>query len=133
MATLFGVQIAHSRYDTFMASMKPPGVRSGRSPLPSPTGACGAPWTTRSIPKTGSKVIACQDTFDRAAKTNQSQGPWAQSIVTVGLLKISHGGRCCLPLTFAFYFRCQTLHTRSIRVRGQTQVLTCSAVCLRNG
>jgi hypothetical protein len=73
-------------------------------------------------PKTGRKVFACQETFDHAAKTNQSQFVWAQTIVTVGLLKIIHGRWCCLPLAFAFYFRYQTLHTHCVRVRGEPQV-----------
>jgi hypothetical protein len=73
-------------------------------------------------PKTGRKVFACQDTFDHAAKTNQSQFPWAQTIVTVGLLKITHGRWSCLPLAFDFYMRLKTLRSRCIRVRGQALV-----------
>ena len=72
--------------------------------------------------KTGRKVFACQTTFDHAAKTNQSQYPWAQTIVIVGLLKKIHGRWSCLPLAFAFYFRLQTLAARCIRVRGEAVV-----------
>jgi hypothetical protein len=70
-------------------------------------------------PKTGRKVFACQTTFDHAAKTNQSRYPWAQTIVTVGLLKQIHGRWSCLPLAFAFYFRLQTLAAGCVRVRGE--------------
>jgi hypothetical protein len=52
-------------------------------------------------PKTGTEVLACQRSFDHAAKTTQSCSPWAQTIVTVGLLKVIHGRWCCLPLAFA--------------------------------
>jgi len=42
-------------------------------------------------PKTGTKIFACQRTFDHAAKSNQTRWPWAQTIATVGLLKSIHG------------------------------------------
>jgi hypothetical protein len=127
IATLFGVEIALSRYYTFMASVKlawgPVWTILWRAiPAPLTDGRLLLVVDDSINPKTGRKVFACQDTFDHAAKTNQSQFPWAQTIVTVGLLKIIHGRWCCLPLAFAFYFRYQTLHTRCIRVRGQAQV-----------
>ena len=127
ITTLFGVQIGQSPYYAFMASVK---LRW--------TGVWEVLW--RAIPdpltagrlllvlddsinlKTGRKVFACQTTFDHAAKTNQSQYPWAQTIVTVGLLKQIHGRWSCLPLAFAFYFRLQTLAARCIRVRGEAVV-----------
>ncbi len=70
-------------------------------------------------PKTGTQVFACQRSFDHAAKTNQSRFPWAQTIVTVGLLKVIHGRWCCLPLAFAFYLRKATLALRCVRIRGR--------------
>ncbi|WP_296703832.1 IS701 family transposase [Thiocapsa sp. UBA6158] len=70
-------------------------------------------------PKTGTKVFACQRSFDHAAKTNQSAFPWAQTIVTLGLLKVIHGRWCCLPLAFAFYLRKATMVLRSVRIRGR--------------
>lgn len=73
-------------------------------------------------PKTGRKVYACQDTFDHTAKTNQSPFPWAQTIVTVGLLKLTHGRWSCLPLAFAFYLRLKTLRAGCLRARGQALV-----------
>jgi len=72
--------------------------------------------------KTGRKVFACQTTFDHAARTNQSQYPWAQTTVRLGLLKKIRGRWSCLPLAFAFYFRLQTLGARCIRVRGEAVV-----------
>jgi len=127
ITTLFGVQIGQSPYYAFMASVKLHW-----------TGVWEVLW--RAIPdpltagrlllvlddsinlKTGRKVFACQRTFDHAAKTNQSQYPWAQTIVTLGLLKQIHGRWSCLPLAFAFYFRLQTLAARCIRVRGEAVV-----------
>jgi len=53
------------------------------------------------------------------SKTNQTRYPWAQTIVTVGLLKQIHGRWSCLPLAFAFYLRRATLRTRCIRVGGR--------------
>lgn len=70
-------------------------------------------------PKTGTKVLACQRSFDHAAKTNQSAFPWAQTIVTLGLLKVIHGCWCCLPLAFAFYLRRATLALRCVRIRSR--------------
>jgi hypothetical protein len=49
--------------------------------------------------KIGATVFSCQPSFDYAAKTNQSRFPLAQTIVTVGLLKVIHGRWCCPPTT----------------------------------
>ena len=127
IATLFGVHIGQSPYYSFMASVKlrwkdvwevlwraiPDPLTGGRLMI-------GLDDSVNA--KTGRKVFACQTTFDHAAKTNQSQYPWAQTIVTVGLLKKIHGRWSCLPLAFAFYFRLQTLAARCIRVRGEAVV-----------
>ena len=42
-------------------------------------------------PKTGKNIFGCPNVFDHAAKQNQSQYPWAQNIVAIGLLKIIQG------------------------------------------
>jgi hypothetical protein len=54
-------------------------------------------------PKTGRKIYACDKLFDHAAKQNQTKYPWAQNVVTVGLLKIVKGRWACLPLSWRFY------------------------------
>jgi hypothetical protein len=36
------------------------------------------------------KIFGCEQIFDHAAKANQSDYPWAQNIVSVGLLKRVH-------------------------------------------
>jgi len=54
-------------------------------------------------PKTGKKIFGCANIFDHAAKQNQSKYPWAQNIVTIGLLKLVKGRWACLPLSHRFY------------------------------
>jgi hypothetical protein len=125
--TLFGVRIAQSRYYTFMASVKLPWARLWELlwraiPAPLTEGRLLLALDDSINAKTGRKVFACQRSFDHAAKTNQSQYPWAQTIVTVGLLKRIHGRWSCVPLAFAFYLRRQTLSARCIRVRRQALV-----------
>jgi hypothetical protein len=127
IATLFGVTIAQSRYYTFMASVKLPWVRLWQVlwraiPNPLTDGRLLVALDDSINAKSGRKVFACQRSFDHAAKVNQSQYPWAQTLVTVGLLKVIHGRWSCLPLAFAFYLRYQTLHGRCIRVGGQALV-----------
>jgi hypothetical protein len=110
LATLFGVVIGEAKYYTFMASVKLPWTRIWAVlwraiPDPLTDGRLLLVLDDSINPKTGTKVFACQRSFDHAAKTNQSRFPWAQTIVTLGLLKVIHGRWCCLPLAFAFYLR----------------------------
>jgi hypothetical protein len=125
--TLFGVSIAQWRYYTFMASVKLPwdGVWEALwRAIPSPlvAGRLLLLLDDSVNPKTGKKIFACQKTFDHAAKSNQSRWPWAQTIVTVGLLKSIHGRWSCIPLAFAFYLRRQTLAAGCIRLRHKALV-----------
>ena len=125
--TLFGVSIAEWRYYTFMASVKLPWARMWEilwRAIPSPLtdGRLLVGLDDSINPKTGKKIFACQRTFDHAAKTNQTRWPWAQTIVTVGLLKRIHGRWSCLPLAFAFYLRRKSLRSACIRVRGKAVV-----------
>jgi hypothetical protein len=127
--TLFGVSIAQWRYYTFMASVKLPwdGVwealwRAIPSPLVAGRLLVGLDDSIN--PKTGKKIFGCQRTFDHAAKSNQTRWPWAQTIVTVGLLKPIHGRWSCIPLAFAFYLRRRTLSAGCIRLRRKALVFT---------
>jgi len=54
-------------------------------------------------PKTGKKIFWCSKVFDHAAKQNQSEYPWAQNNVAIGLLKVIKGRWACLPLSSAFH------------------------------
>ena len=127
MATWFGVDMAPSRYYTLMASVKRRwesvwAVLWRAIPDPLTDGRLLVALDDSINPKTGRQVFGCQPTFDHAAKTHQSPYPWAQTIVTVGLLKVIHGRWACLPLAFAFYLRRQTLRAGCLRVRGQAIV-----------
>lgn len=127
IATLFGVEIAEARYYTFMASVKLRwdalwDILWRAIPQPLTDGRLVVALDDSINAKTGRKVFACQTTVDHAAKTNQTQYPWAQTIVTVGLLKAIHSRWCCLPLAFAYYLRRQTLALRCVRVRGEAVV-----------
>ena len=54
-------------------------------------------------PKTGKNIFGCASVFDHAAKQNQSKYPWAQNIVSIGLLKMIKGRWACLPLSHRYY------------------------------
>lgn len=125
--TLFGVGIAEWRYYTFMASVKLPWEwvwealwRAIPSPLVEGRLLLGLDDSIN--PKTGKHIFACQRTFDHAAKSNQSRWPWAQTLVTVGLLKPIHGRWSCIPLAFDFYLRRETLHGACVRLRHKALV-----------
>ena len=125
--TLFGVSIAQWRYYTFMASVKLPWEGVWETlwraiPNPLVAGRLVLALDDSINPKTGKKIFACQRTFDHAAKTNQTRWPWAQTIVTVGLLKPIHGRWSCIPLAFGFYLRRQTLSAGCIRLRREALV-----------
>jgi len=46
-------------------------------------------------PETGKKIFGCARVFDHAAKLNQSKYPWAQNVVSIGLLKMIKGRWAC--------------------------------------
>jgi hypothetical protein len=125
--TLFGVDIAQWRYYTFMASVKLPWEAIWERlwqaiPAPLVDGRLVLTLDDSINPKTGKKIFACQRTFDHAAKRNQTRWPWAQTLVTVGLLKPIHGRWSCMPLAFAFYLRRESVSRGCIRVRGKAVV-----------
>lgn len=75
--------------------------------------------------KTGKKIFGCGKVFDHAAKQNQSKYPWAQNIVTVGLLKMVKGRWACLPLNYRFYHLKKSIeNTRPTINRCQVQFQT---------
>jgi len=124
IATLFGVHIPEWRYYTFMASPKLPWATIWQTlwraiPTPLVDGRLMLVLDDSLNPKTGQHIFACQRTFDHAAKPNQTRWPWAQTIVTLGLLIPIHARWCCLPLAFEFYFRQLTLSVGGVRLRGK--------------
>lgn len=68
-------------------------------------------------------MFACEHSFDHAAKTNPSRFPWAQTLVTVGLLRVIHGRWACLPLAFAFYLRAITVQREPRKVGGKAPAI----------
>ena len=124
IATLFGVVIARGRYYTFMASVKLPWDALWETlwrAIPSPLveGRLLLALDDSINPKTGRHIFACQRTFDHAAKPNQTRWPWAQTIVTLGLLVPIHERWCCVPLAFAFYLRRAQLRVGCVRLCGK--------------
>ena len=109
LQTLFGFTgIPKKRFYTFMASPKIPWRRLWQSlwkmiPEPLTDGRLLLALDDYINPKTGKKIFGCNKVFDHAAKQNQSRYPWAQNIVTIGLLKMVKGRWACLPLTWRFY------------------------------
>lgn len=107
---LFGfLDIGRKRYYTFMASPKIPWDRLWARlwqmiPEPETKGRLIVALDDYINPKTGKKIFGCAKVFDHAAKQNQSQYPWAQNIVAIGLLKMIKGRWACLPLCQRYYF-----------------------------
>jgi hypothetical protein len=73
--------------------------------IPSPTtnGRLIVALDDSMTPKSGKKIFGCEHFFDHAAKHNQSQYPWSQCFVQIGLLKIVHTRWAFLPLLTRFY------------------------------
>jgi hypothetical protein len=109
LKTLFGFTVINrKRYYTFMASPKIPWDRLWRRlwkliPEPETNGRLIVALDDYINPKTGKKIFACAKVFDHAAKQNQSKYPWAQNIVSIGLLKVVKRRWACLPLNHRFY------------------------------
>ncbi|UHD16234.1 hypothetical protein [Thiocapsa bogorovii] len=112
-----GVVFGEAKGYTFMASVKLPWARLWRgTPDPLTDGRLLLVLDDSINPQTGTTVFACQRSFGHAAKTNQSRFPWAQTIVTLGLLEVIHGRWFFLPLAFAFYPSCPPWRAKRRRV-----------------
>ena len=123
LKTLFGFTIINKkRYYTFMASPKIPWNRLWSRlwkliPEPLTDGRLILVIDDYINPKTGKKIFGCAKIFDHAAKQNQSRYPWAQNIVTVGLLKVIKGRWACLPLSHRFYYLKKSIETMKPVIR----------------
>jgi hypothetical protein len=124
LRTLFGFNdIGKKRFYTFMASPKLPWTHLWHSlwkmiPEPTSDGRLLLALDDCINPKTGKEIFGCDRVFDHAAKQNQSKYPWAQNIVTVGLLKIIKGRWACLPLSYRFYHLKKSMEKVNQVVRG---------------
>ncbi len=122
---LFGFSdIQKKRYYTFMASPKIPWGRLWSRvwkmiPSPQTNGRLLIALDDFINPKTGKKIFGCANVFDHAAKQNQSKYPWAQNIVSIGLLKMIKGRWACLPLSYRFYLLKKDIEQRSPQHGGR--------------
>lgn len=120
--TVFGFTfITKRRFYTFMASSRIPWGRLWKTtrkaiPLPYVQGRLLLALDDYINPKVGKKIFGCYRFFDHAAKQNQSRYPWAQNIVTAGLLAKIKGRWACLPLATRFYHPKNEVEKREIRV-----------------
>ena len=114
LVTLFGIEIKKKRFYTFMASSTLPWQKLmstvwGLIPSPETEGRLLVALDDSINPKIGKHIFGCETIFDHAAKANQSQYPWAQNFVAVGLLKQVKGRWACLFLDFRFYLAKKTI------------------------
>jgi len=122
---LFGLSdIKKKRFYTFMASPKIPWGRLWPRvwkmiPQPQTNGRLLIALDDFINPKTGKKIFACAKVFDHAAKQNQSKYPWAQNIVSIGLLKMIKGRWACLPLSSRFYHLKKDIEQNSPQCGGR--------------
>lgn len=125
LETLFGMEIRKKRFYTFMASSTLPWPKL----WPTVWRLMPSPLTDDRLlvalddfinPKVGKHIFGCETIFDHAAKANQSRYPWAQNIVSVGLLKQIKGRWACLFLGFRFYLAQKTIaaHRDNAKING---------------
>jgi hypothetical protein len=126
LETLFGIEIKKKRFYTFMASSTLPWQSLwqtvwGLIPCPKTEGRILVALDDFINPKVGRNIFGCEKIFDHAAKANQSNYPWAQNIVSVGLLKPVKGRWACLFLDFRFYLPKKTIEAQkdTAKIRGE--------------
>lgn len=122
--TLFDLPISKRRFYSFMASPKLPWQALWATlwsliPKPSVNGRLLLVLDDYINPKTGRKIFGCASFFDHAAKINQAKYPWAQNVVSIGLLKIVKGRWACLPLAFCFYHMKKTIAAGKVTINGK--------------
>jgi hypothetical protein len=119
LQTLFGLDLNHRRFYTFMASPKLPWVRLWQvlwSHIPEPCveGRLLVALDDSINNKTGRKIFGCGFFHDHSAKLNQATYPWSQNMVSIGLLKMIKGRWSCLPLALRFYFMKKDIEAQSV-------------------
>lgn len=123
---LFGIEMKQKRFYTFMASSTLPWERLwstlwGLIPSPTTDGRLLIALDDFINPKVGQHIFGCESIFDHAAKANQSRYPWAQNVVSIGLLKQVKGRWACLFLGFRFYLPRHTIVEQkdTAKINGQ--------------
>jgi DDE superfamily endonuclease len=123
---LFGIAIKKKRFYTFMASTTLPwqGLWQtvwGLIPSPATEGRLLIALDDCINRKVGKNIFGCETIFDHAAKANQSNYPWAQNIVSIGLLKPIKRRWACLFLDFRFYLPKKTIQAKkdTAKIKGK--------------
>lgn len=126
LETLFGIILKKKRFYTFMASSTLPWSGLWKTvwdliPSPQTEGRIILALDDFINPKVGKNIFGCETIFDHAAKSNQSTYPWAQNIVSVGLLKQVKGRWACLFLDFRFYLPKKSIEAEkeTAKIRGR--------------
>lgn len=124
LKVLFGFSIRKKKYYRFMASPKIPWnrlwVRLWKLiPEPETNGRLLVALDDFINPKTGREIFGCANVFDHAAKQNQSKYPWAQNVVSIGLLKVVKGRWACLPLSHCYYHLKKDIEVNRPRYNGK--------------
>jgi len=120
---LFGLCVTKRRFYRFLGSPKLPWLNLWKSAwkfIPNPKTGNRIILALDDFinPKTGERIYGCHNFFDHAAKKNQSQFPWSQNIVSVGILKIIKERWVFLPLASRFYHLKKDLETCPIEIGG---------------
>lgn len=128
LQTLFGLDVTQRRFYIFMASPKIPWqslwlILWRLIPSPLTDGRLVLALDDFINPKTGKKVFGCATFFDHAAKANQSQYPWAQNVVCLGLLKPIKERWACLPLASRFYLPQAAINQKTINATKGKQTV----------
>lgn len=128
LCVMFGIDIKKKRFYTFMASTTLPWQKLWQTVW----GLIDSPATDGRLlvglddcinPKVGKKIFASDTIFDHAAKANQSDYPWAQNIVAVGLLKQVKNRWVCLFLDYRFYLSQKTIDAQSDRAKIKGEIV----------
>ena len=124
MQTLFGFDISQRRFYAFMDSPKLPWARlwitlwQAMIPASEVNERLILALDDFINPKTGKTIYGCASVFDHAAKLNQSAYPWAQNIVSIGLLKQVKGRWAYLPMAFRFYHMKKIIEAGLVKIKG---------------
>jgi hypothetical protein len=128
LRTLFGLELESQRFYAFMASSTLPWQRLwpvlwSLIPNPSTAGRVMVALDDSLNTKTGKTIFGCGHFHDHAAKGNQSDYPWSQCILAIGLLKRIKGRWACLPLDFRFYLMQKDIAAKGVTVRKHGAVV----------
>lgn len=128
LQTLFGFNIQSQRFYTFMSSTTLPWKALWKTlwnliPEPATMGRILVALDDSINPKSGKNIFGCGYFHDHAAKNNQSDYPWSQCILSIGLLKQIKSRWACLPLDFCFYMMKKDIEAQTVNTikRGEVE------------